>query len=179
MQTTELYVELIIIGLETSIWMCMFLINIIEKSFIDFFSEALKNFSSSLLIIGVLYIVGLLLDRLSDLFFQKVEDNIRNNSGLETDKSTMAWERFNQEYFFRYVRSRMRILRTSIINIPLITISFLWFALKNEYSILLILYILVLGILFTFISWKALIKSTNTYYNKARTLQLSEKDAEQ
>lgn len=73
----------------------------------------------------------------------------------------------------------MRILRTSIINIPLITISFLWFALKNEYSILLILYILVLGILFTYISWKSLIKSTNTYYNKARTLQLSEKDAEQ
>lgn len=100
MQTTELYVELIIIGLETSIWICMFLINIIGKSFIDFFGEVLKNFSSSLLIIGVLYIVGLLLDRLSDLFFQKVEDNIRNNSGLETDKSTMAWERFNQEYFF-------------------------------------------------------------------------------
>lgn len=179
MKTTELYVELIIIGLETSIWMCMFIINIVGREFIDFMNEVLKNFSSSLLIIGILYIVGLLLDRLSDLFFQKIEDGILERSGLETFKSTIAWERFNQEYFFRYVRSRMRILRTSVINIPLITISFIWFVIKNQYSILLMLYILILGILFTYISWKALIKSTNTYYDKAKKLQLSEKHSEQ
>ncbi len=179
MKTTELYVELIIIGLETSIWMCMFFVDIIGKSFVNFINGILKNFSSSLLIIGILYIIGLLLDRISDLFFQKVEDGIMEKSGLETVKSTVAWERFNQEYFFRYVRSRMRILRTSVINIPLITISFLWFVIKNMYSVLLILYILVLGIVFTYISWKALIKSTYTYYSKARKLQLTESNTEQ
>lgn len=38
---------------------------------INIFNNILNNFSISLLLIGVLYVIGILIDRLADIIFQK------------------------------------------------------------------------------------------------------------
>ncbi len=83
MQTTQLYVELIIIGLETSIWMCVFFINIMGKQILNMIFNILNNFASSLLMIGVIYIIGLIMDRFSDLLYQKIKKRLKMNLDLK------------------------------------------------------------------------------------------------
>ncbi len=73
METTKLYIELIVIGLETFSWMCIFLIDIVGNKILNFFTKIIDNFSSSLLLIGFLYIIGLLFDRFADMIFKKLK----------------------------------------------------------------------------------------------------------
>lgn len=176
METTHLYVELIIIGLETSVWMCMVYINIVGNQIAEIISKVLNNFSSSLLLIGLLYIVGILMDRLADMIYKKIENKIRKESGLEAKSSILIWKKYDQEKVSDYMRSRIRILRVSTLNTPLITLSFLWCVLvSDETYLFLVIYIIIIGVLFTYVSWKSYIKSVQNYYNKARVLELSNK----
>lgn len=170
MESTLLYVEMIIIGIETFIWMCMFFINIIgNKSFTIIFN-VLNNLTSSLILIGCLYIIGILMDRLSDIVFENTENKIRKKSGLEAKTTMLIWESADQEKYFDYTRSRIRIVRASIINIPLIAISILWYlGFKSDLT----LYIILIGTIFFWISWKSYCKTLKSYYNKARLLELN------
>ncbi len=174
METTQLYVELIIIGLETSIWMCIIFVNIIGKQVIGITSNILNNLSSSLLLVGVLYILGLLMDRLSELIYKKVENKIRRNSGFEEKTSILIWEKHNKGKYFEYAKTKIKILRASTINVPLISISLMWYIWNFEKNnqIMLSMYVLLLGGLFTWVSWKSHLNSLKSYFDKARLLEL-------
>lgn len=177
METTQLYIELIIIGLETFIWMGIFLINIIGNEIVNVFNEIVNKFSSSLLLIGILYVIGILMDRLADMIFQKGENSIRNMSGLRAKSSFLIWKKYSAEKYADYSRSRIRILRSSILNIPLITISCIWCVciyVDEPYTIL--VFILVLGIIFSYISYKAYHLSLKRYYDKACALENAENE---
>ncbi len=71
METTQLYIELVIIGLEAFGWISFFVIDIIGNKVVSIFNNILNNFSTSVLLIGVLYVIGILIDRLADIIFQK------------------------------------------------------------------------------------------------------------
>lgn len=174
METTHLYVELIIIGLETSVWMCMVYINIVGNQILETISKILNNFASSLFFIVFLYVIGILMDRLADMIYKKTENKIRRESELKAKTSLIIWKKYDQEKVSDYIRSRIRILRISTLNVPLIAISFLWYVLVSaESPLFLTIYIIFLGILFTYISLKSYLKSVRDYYNKAKALESS------
>lgn len=175
METTQLYIELIIIGLEASIWMCIFYINIVGNKIMNIITNIVNNLGSSLLLIGILYIIGVLVDRLADVIFQKTENNIRSKSGMKAKSSIIIWGKNNQSDFANYARTRIRILRASIINIPLIMISVVWYTLEYyEWQTILVIYILSLGILFTYVAWHSFVKLVEIYYDKARVLEMND-----
>lgn len=178
METTRLYIELIIIGLESFAWISICVINIIGNKVLSYLHNILNNFSSSLLLIGILYIIGVLIDRLADMIFQKSEDKIRNASGLKAKSSFLIWKKYDARKYSDYARSKIRILRASIINIPLLTMSVTWYILKyfkEPYTIL--IFILFLGTFFTYISCRSYNLSVKRYYDKACALETSgEKD---
>lgn len=174
METTQLYIELIIIGLEGVIWMCAFLADILGNKITSVLANILDNFSSSLLLIGILYVVGVLVDRLADIIFQKKEDDIRIRSGLHAKSSIIVWKKYNAEKYAEYSRTRVRILRASILNLPMISISFILYVIKYlDKSYMLVIYIIILGVLFTYISWKSYNLSLIRYYDKACALESS------
>lgn len=174
METTQLYIELIIIGLEGFIWMCAFLADILGNKATSVLANILDNFSSSLLLIGILYVIGVLVDRLADIIFQKKEDDIRINSGLHAKSSIIVWKKYNAEKYAEYSRTRVRILRASILNLPMISISFILYVIKYlDKSYMLVIYIIILGVLFTYISWKSYNLSLIRYYDKACALESS------
>ena len=89
----------------------------------------------------------------------------------------MVWKKYDAQKYSDYSRSKIRILRSSIINIPLITISLIWYILKyNEKFYGITIYVLILGILFTYVSWKSYNLSIKRYYDKACALEISEKE---
>lgn len=176
METTQLYIELIIIGLEGFIWMCTFLVDIIGNKAISVLTNIIGNFSSSLLLIGILYVIGILIDRFADIIFQKKENAIRNKSGLQAKSSILVWKKYDAEKYAEYSRTRVRILRASILNLPMISISFILYVIRClDKFYMLVIYILILGILFTYVSWKSYNLSLIRYYDKACALEASEK----
>ena len=177
METTQLYIELVIIGLEAFGWISFFVIDIIGNKVVSIFNNILNNFSTSVLLIGVLYVIGILIDRLADMIFQKKEDSIRKNSGLKAKSSILIWKKYGAEKYADYVRSKIRILRASILNIPLITISSIWYVIKCFDKLYMIMtYILILGILFTYTAWKSYNLSIKRYYDKAYALEIGEEE---
>lgn len=60
-------------------------------------NEIVNIFSSSLLLMGIIYIIGILVDRLADMIFQKGENNIRNASGLQAKSSFLIWRKYNAD----------------------------------------------------------------------------------
>lgn len=178
METTRLYIELVIIGLEGFIWMCTFLVDVIGNKAMGVLADILDNFSSSLLLLGILYIIGILVDRLADFIFQKKENAIRNKSGLHAKSSILVWNKYDAENYAQYTRTRIRILRASILNLPMISISIMLYVMKYlDKSYMLIIYTLILGTLFTFVSWKSYNLSLIRYYDKACALESSESES--
>ncbi len=95
-------------------------------------------------------------------------------SRLQTQTSILIWEKYNLENFSDYMRSRIRILRASILNIPLITWGSIWFVVKycnQDYMV--IIYISLLGIIFSFIAWKSFKETVYNYYIKAHMLEMN------
>lgn len=179
MKTTELYFELILIGLQTSIWMSLSLVNLIGNIVIDWIYKVLDNFSSSILLIGILYIIGVLLDRLADIVFQERENYYRKKSGFINKTSVAIWQKFNVGKYAEFTRVRGRILRASIINLPLIILTLTWYIIENLYTLNLILYIWTLGIIFTYVAWKSYNETLEKYYARAHILEMSEQDGEE
>lgn len=177
METTQLYVELIIIGIEGFIWMCTFLVDIIGYEAKGFLAYILGNFSASLFLVGILYVIGILVDRFADIIFRKKESSIRNTSGLHAKSSFLLWKKYGVVRYAEYSRMRVKILRASVLNLPMISISFMMYAIKYlEKFYMIVIYILILGTLFTYVSWKSYNLSLIEYFNRTRELELSEKE---
>lgn len=87
-----------------------------------------------------------------------------------------TWKEYDTQKYSDYSRSKIRVLRASVINMPLITLSAVWYILKyTETFYILIIYVSILGIFFTYISWKSYNLSLKQYYDKARALEASKK----
>ena len=173
MSTTQLYIELIIIGLESFIWMGVFLANIMEKDFMNIFDTMIGNFSSSLVFIGIIYILGIIMEGLAEIIFLDKGDKIRNDSGVEVKNTHVIWKKYNAEKYADYTRSKIRILRATVLNLPLITVAFLWYL---DESYLTLLYIMVIGVLSTVICYKSYNITIRRYYAKAHALEESEEE---
>lgn len=180
MATTQLYIELIVIGLETFIWMWVFLVNIAGQSIMNIFDKVPRNLSSSLFFIGILYIMGIIMEGLAEIIFLKGGDEIRGKSGVKAKNTHLLWEKNHAEKYSDYTKSKIRILRATILNLPLITIAFSWWAFRYmEEPCKVLLYIIVIGVSFTMICCKSYDVTIKRYYDKAHALEESEKDANQ
>jgi len=172
METTSLYVELVIIGLETTLWITSYSIWLTDIKYLSVLTNAVEKLPASVFLLGIMYVLGLIVDRVADLSFKKVENRIRNSSGLEVKSSILIWKRNDQENYFKYTRSKIRILRASSINIPIFTVSVLLNIFKYYNNIFLLLYVAVIGGGLTYFSFKGFKQATRNYYNKARILEL-------
>lgn len=173
METTALYVELIIIGLETSLWITSFITYLTNLVFLKNIGILLEKLPASILLLGILYVLGMIFDRIADLTFTNVENKIRTQSGLEAKSSILIWKQTDQESYLKYTRSKVRILRSSSLNIPLFTFSLLLNISKYYTSAInLMLFIIIVGILISYFSFKGYEQTDTSFYNKARILEL-------
>ena len=94
MNTTELYVEYIIIGLETLCWIILlFFINIGELMS-NFLKYCASNIFPSIILMGVCYILGLITDRLSDRIFENRKKKIKQKYPIKAKTSLIVWDKW-------------------------------------------------------------------------------------
>lgn len=73
MQTTQLYVELVLIGMESLFGFCILMSDILGKEIIYQWISKIESLGGTIVSIGACYIVGLVFDRFADIVFQKKE----------------------------------------------------------------------------------------------------------
>jgi len=131
MSTTLIFAELLIIGVQTCVWLLLLGISILGYDWLQpFQSTTLINWQVPIVLVmlSVIYVVGLIFDRLADALFLNWDIRIRNKL-LPNYSVPIGVMRFevskDNEYLnhqFEYTRSRMRVARASAINFGLITI---------------------------------------------------------
>lgn len=178
METTVLYAEMIIIGLEASLWIGILSVMLTDLKTWSVIKYLFEKIPAAIFFLGMLYILGITVDRLADLLLSDFEKKIKKESKLDAKSSILIWKNAGQETYFLYTRSRIRILRASVINFPLITLSafLLTYKLMPQY-IFFISFVIFLGFLFTATAFRGYKETVTSYYKKARLLELEAKKA--
>jgi len=134
MTTTAIIVEVLISGILTCLWMALGTITAFGPGFL---LSAAKDYPEAFaaLAIAVAYTVGVTFDRLWDVLTKGADERIRR-SYFPTDEQLTAvrMELFGRatalQGFMEYIRSRMRIARAAMCNLPLIGLAGLGAALR-------------------------------------------------
>lgn len=137
MNTTNIFVELVIIGLGAMVGFFLFIalifnINLLNTTFV--ISENFPSIITSLIILTFIYLFGILIDRSADVLLTKAGDKLRAIFFTKRDevlRAKIKTYKIDPAFaaIFEYNRSRMRICRGWIINSFLILISsnlYLW-----------------------------------------------------
>lgn len=71
METTKLYVEYIVVGMETLAIIFLVIFIIIGNAFLPIIKYCIKNIVPSIIMLGWCYILGLIVDRIADIIYDK------------------------------------------------------------------------------------------------------------
>jgi len=137
MQTTTLYVELLIIGFEVYIWLGLFLASFVQM---DRMALLLKKFESysflaTLTALGLAYLLGIVFDKIAHFLVGAQRRSLRRlfYGAISSAVATEDDDDYRQIYarimardgqassVMLYARSKVRILRASVLNVILIT----------------------------------------------------------
>ena len=142
MNTTLLFAELLIIGLQASVWLFFMALVIFGVNWFQFLtSVGLADWQTVIVVVAlsVIYVIGIIIDRLADLAFTAWDKKMRNKF-FPNAPFPIGVMRFqlgkDNEYLnrqFEYTRSRMRISRASILNFALTTIFGVWLIFQLQF----------------------------------------------
>lgn len=170
METTALYVEYIVIGMETLSWIIMSIFIIVGDSFKKIMNYCISNILPSIIAIIVCYVLGLVTDRIADKIFEKRRKNIKDSFEFHAKTSIAIWEDYTNSSYANFTLSRIRILRSTTINSIIIGIIGAFLSYKY-FNIVLSLFILIIcGCMFggSNSAHKSLL---NNYYRKTNALE--------
>lgn len=188
MITTAIIAEVLIIGMEASIWLLFLALALFGYEWLPMVKNFLNGWESLALIyvIGFCYVLGILVDRVADVIFdfirpQTLLGKIKRVKRLSDyshsqDSHIKALAREGRAHLFlEYINIRIRITRSSALNFFLITVFSLLFVVKKltstdgsiQWNI--VIFILVVGVALTILS--ALVKSVLEITFKERVSQ--------
>jgi len=184
MNTTNIFVELVVIGFHTLIGIGIIVLALVGYRNIE--TEKLLTINLALPVLAIAYIFGILIDRVSDRIFLAQDYKMRP-AGSEADLPSFLTMRYyilhkSSDVYaqLEYIRSRLRIARASVFNFMLMTLAlllFVWFQFGKSFTvqnlIILCAVILVIGAILTFAShqsWMGLVKSYSISTIRAYTL---------
>lgn len=98
MQTTKLYVEYIVIGMESLVWIVLLVLMCLGKSSLVFFDYCIQNLLTSIFMIGACYVLGLLTDRVADRLTDKKKRRIKNRYPIKASTSILVWKKSSRTH---------------------------------------------------------------------------------
>jgi hypothetical protein len=189
MNTTNIFVELVVVGFHTLIWIGLFALALFGFRTLDL--EKLFTINLALPILAFTYILGILMDRVSDLLLDEQDGRLRNQydfAGLPSfldmrffilSKSSDVYEQLE------YARSRLRIARASIFNFALTTVAavlLVWFQFGRalgDYQLIACIVAAAIGAGLTWVSYQAWEALSKTYtVNTMRAYRVLHDEAE-
>jgi len=190
MNTTSIFVELVVIGLHTIIWVGLIILTFTGYQNLDL--EKVFTLNLALPILAITYILGILIDRASDIALAAQDDRLRSKYDLRGLPGFLSMRFYilskSSEVYaqLEYTRSRLRIARASVLNFALSTLAaapFVWFQLGKtlaaEYRAMVCLVVVIIGGLLTWISYQSWTGLSHTYtINTIRAYQVLRDEAD-
>jgi hypothetical protein len=187
MNTTNIFVELVVVGFHTLICIGIIILALFGYQNLDL--EKLLTVNLALPNLAMAYILGILIDRISDFIF--ISQDLKMRPDAKPGEPSFLTMRYyillkSSDLYaqLEYTRSRLRIARASVFNFGLTTLAFLvfeWLQLPKLLSIqnliLANLITIIIGAALTYASylaWMGLIKSYSASTNRAYTLLQAE-----
>ncbi|MDZ7363017.1 MAG: hypothetical protein ONB46_20195 [candidate division KSB1 bacterium] len=128
MTTTNVFAELLIIGIETMGWIALLILSLFGYEWIDF--SILNNLVIAIPLAAAAYVLGIMMDRLSDVLLAGADHKIRQKVLGERVAQSFPHLRIYilaKSPFLStdldYLRSRLRIMRSSLVNFGLLAIT--------------------------------------------------------
>lgn len=131
MATTAIFAELLIIGLEACVWLVLFSRIILGTSEVDI--SVLKGWEAlaTIFVLGVAYTLGIVVDRLTDSLLHSIDVKLRNrwiprregDPSVSERRLRIMAENERMAEFLDYLRSRVRIARSTVFNLALILVA--------------------------------------------------------
>lgn len=143
MTTTSLFVEILVIGIQSTIWIFLLAICSINEMYYQNILITIEKYSMFMFLIyvAISYTIGIVFDRLSDALFTALKPLIYdfpNKLLMKIPWVHKTITKANQDKkipillksqkvveFLEYIRSRLRIIRASLLNTILFFISFM------------------------------------------------------
>jgi hypothetical protein len=172
LQTTNLFVELVVIGIGGALWLGLTVLTIFGYSWVPI--EELTSLPGLIPALAVIYLLGILIDRVADGVFEPVTKRLASQVFPSHDEYERARNLVYASEALRnlaeYSRSRMRICRGWILNSALTAVSlnaFIWVVLPRDLPRLRLTMVGTLILLFigstALYSWHQLLA---TYYKR-------------
>lgn len=179
MQTTKLYVEYIVIGMEVLIWIVLFILMLLGKTSLAFFDYCIRNFLTSIFMIGACYVLGLLMDRVADGMTEGKKKRIKSRYPTKASTSIFVWKKVKQDAFAVFTLSRIRILRSTMLNSAIIGVAGMLVSFCVYDNGILGILALVFFEIMALIAWQAHTSLLINYYRKTRNLERDIEDEEE
>ena len=133
MNTTAIFAELLVAGLLALVWLALVVLSFTRVTGSDAaaFASQMKDWASliSVFVLGFAYALGIIVDRVADSLFHRVDRGIRRRhldkklpSAAEMRLCVMA-DADKLAGFLDYIRSRQRITRSASLNLLLISLA--------------------------------------------------------
>ena len=125
MSTTAIFFELLLTGLQVAIWLGLVILSVLGFDWINL--ERMKGFEAVLavLLLPIVYPVGVSVDYLADILFRPWERKIRKPFGLDEKETALQLlvetKDASLAMHFSYLRSRIRVCRSSALNFFFLT----------------------------------------------------------
>jgi hypothetical protein len=143
MTTTAIFAEILIIGLEATVWIGLVIAALFDLEMANL--SSLSNWETliTVLVVSGAYALGIIVDRVADSVFDPFDNMLRTISlkGKERAKlyTKMRLEVIGQDdgraQFLNYVRSRVRVARATAFNLALITAAALFYIARRQSAI--------------------------------------------
>lgn len=178
MNTTLLFAELLIIGLQASLWLFLVAILAFGTKWLQVAKDiGLADWETLIVVIALslVYTIGIIIDRFADRIFKTRDRKIRLQVLKNVEMPTVVI-RFrlakNNEYLnrqFEYTRSRMRISRASVFNFVMLLVVGLGLVAQHQFmvsgeKIKYIIFTLVGGLLLVLSAFYAWYRLSLSYY---------------
>jgi len=180
LSTTELFVEHIISGILSVVWLMSFVFCLtgVDPGFFPALQEYWPFFA--LVITAIAYPIGIIVDTVADILLARQNGKIRAKYNLPESFTILEminkWKDDNLKSYFTYNRFKTRVARSSMINFLMIAIggsTFVWcqgdsidIVQTEKISIIILMVFLVLA-LSAYLLWRQI---GNDVYEKASLL---------
>ena len=155
MNTTMVFAELIVIGVEGMIVLAFLFLAFFDVAIVKNAMDFFKDWEPMIyfIFLSMLYVLGVLLDRLADSHFDADENKLIRQiiHDMEEDFIVIRYSLGKQNEYLNqqleYTRTRIRIVRASALTFPMIAISAIIYIFNKHKSIAQTEYILMAVIL--------------------------------
>jgi hypothetical protein len=172
--TTQLFAELVVIGIGASLWLSLFSAAVFHHQF----DQSLPKLGSALLVafVGVAYVLGIVIDRLAYSLLRPVEEadarRILAAAGLPEAPTVERYVQVRSTVLgklIQYNRSRLRICRAWVLNAVLISLGLIaWNPRISRLAVGPYMFLLGLGILVSLLLAWTTWKLSQDHYNNLR-----------